>query len=695
MKPRILFLAPHLSTGGMPQFLLKRIETLKHVYDIYVVEYRCVSDIYTVQRDKISNIVGVYFETLGKNKLQLLNIIQENKIDIVHLENEAEGFDYDLMNALYADDRSYRIVETCHNVSFNPKNKIYFPDAFAFCTQYHNQTFSEIDRYKEVIEYPIVKKTFDNNEKSRSQSILHLNKNKINVLNVGLWTEGKNQKEGLEIARKYPEIDFHFVGNQAENFKEYWQPLMNNLPSNVKIWGERSDIGVFMKACDIFMFNSTYECMPLVLKEAIGYGMIIYAHDLPQYCGAFDGYISNNIDLIFSDRFFGYSICDTTQFFKSIQISFYKEVMNLEIKPQPKSNYRFIQHFVDNPYFEIVGKSNSDFMVQFSDEKENIIYEKIIKCNSWVKLNRQYYTDYIVKVWENIYLVYDEKFSLKNKKVMISFDSSSLGDTLAWIPYCDVFQKKHDCELIVSTFKNFLFENQYPNITFVTPSTVVHNLYTKYNLGWFYDKNKEPVLPNTIPLQQTACNILGLDYVEIKPKLNFEPAFWKIEKYVTIAPNSTSGCKEWSKENWQEIVNFLHQQGYSVYNVSKEKNYELENVYILGDESLDTTMRFIYNSEFFIGLSSGLSWLAWALGKRVYMIANFTEGNHEFQDNCVRFTNEKVCHGCWNNPNFKFDKSDWNWCPINKNLPKMFECQKGISANYVINKMTLKEKIYI
>jgi hypothetical protein len=75
------------------------------------------------------------------------------------------------------------------------------------------------------------------------------------------------------------------------------------------------------------------------------------------------------------------------------------------------------------------------------------------------------------------------------------------------------------------------------------------------------------------------------------------------------------------------------------------------------------------------------------------MIANFTEENHEFQKDCIRLANTKVCHGCWNNPNFKFDKGDWNWCPINKNLPKMFECQKGITSQYLINKIVLEEKL--
>ena len=55
-KPmRILFLPSHLSTGGMPAFLLKRIEALllNPEVEIYVVEWQCVSPRFIVQRDKI------------------------------------------------------------------------------------------------------------------------------------------------------------------------------------------------------------------------------------------------------------------------------------------------------------------------------------------------------------------------------------------------------------------------------------------------------------------------------------------------------------------------------------------------------------------------------------------------------------------------------------------------------------------
>jgi autotransporter strand-loop-strand O-heptosyltransferase len=93
-----------------------------------------------------------------------------------------------------------------------------------------------------------------------------------------------------------------------------------------------------------------------------------------------------------------------------------------------------------------------------------------------------------------------------------------------------------------------------------------------------------------------------------------------------------------------------------------------------------------------VGLSSGLSWLAWSLNKQVYMIANFTKADHEFQSNCTRLTNEKVCNGCWNNKNFKFDKSSWGWCPIWEGYEKQFECQKSIEVHDMVIKIAINKK---
>jgi autotransporter strand-loop-strand O-heptosyltransferase len=273
------------------------------------------------------------------------------------------------------------------------------------------------------------------------------------------------------------------------------------------------------------------------------------------------------------------------------------------------------------------------------------------------------------------------------KRVFINFDSKSLGDTVSWIPYVLEFKKAHNCDVVVSTYWNHLFKEVYPELEFTQPGTVVHNIFGQYNLGWFWDISKEPELPNTIPLQKAATNILGLPYSEIKPKIHYKIGERPYsEKYITIATNSTAGCKFWTKEGWQELINYLNSLGYKVVNVSKENN-PFNNCERLDDTSIENTMNVIHHSEFFIGLSSGLSWLSWAIGKHVVMISNFTEANHEFTTNCTRITNPNVCNSCWNNPNFKFDKGDWYWCPVHKGTSRQFECHTSITSEMVINKI--------
>ena len=36
---KLLYVAPHLSTGGLPQYLCKKIELLKNDFEIYLVEW--------------------------------------------------------------------------------------------------------------------------------------------------------------------------------------------------------------------------------------------------------------------------------------------------------------------------------------------------------------------------------------------------------------------------------------------------------------------------------------------------------------------------------------------------------------------------------------------------------------------------------------------------------------------------------
>ena len=697
MNKKVLFLAPHLSTGGMPEFLLKRIKALSG-FQIYVVEWANYSDEYVVQKNQIKKLVSNFY-TLGEDKTELIDIIKNNNIDIVHIDEMAEclgdGSD-EVLPLLYANDRTWKIIETCHNISFNAdQEKRYHPDAYAFCTPYHLETFGNMPSHKDVIEFPIDPVIYDWQSKLNAKYDLEIDPSKKHVVNIGLWTRGKNQGEGLALAKKFPDVHFHFVGNQAVNFKDYWEPFMKDLPENVTVWGERSDTDKFLLAADVFMFNSTWECNPLVLREAISYGLPILARNLPQYKDMFTKYVEdlhpmkmkNQLQSLLLSKEARYQPpSDNTSFeWGKRHKKFYNHVLeNVELMENNfVDDVQVIQHFVGRPYLELKGGSKSKYKLYMYDGPR-LMYNSTIGVNSWVMLDREYYTEWhTLLIKEDGTGVYDEKLNLYGKRVYIAFDSASLGDNIAWMPYVLEFQKMHGCKVIVSTFKNFLFEDVYPELEFVNPGEEVPNTYAMYKLGWFYNTNKEPVLPNTIPLQQAATNILGLPYEEIVPRIKSD---WgnKMEEgqaYVTIATNSTAGCKFWTREGWQEVINFLNEKGYKVINTSIEDN-PFDNCEKISDTSIGYTIDCIRQSELFIGLSSGLSWLAWALRKEVVMISNFTEDNHEFS--CHRITDTSLCHGCWNNPNHKFDRGDWDWCPEHKNTPRHFECHRGIPASRVI-----------
>jgi glycosyltransferase involved in cell wall biosynthesis len=299
---KILFIAPHLSTGGMPQYLLKKIQAIKDQYDIHLVEYACVSGDYIVQREQLRWVLGDKFHTLEENKFALLEIIDIIQPDVIHLEDTPESFmDNKLAVELYGDiNRNYFIVESTHSSLTNPANLLFHPDKFILPSKWIQQKFSEqlSQIPNDIWEYPIENYYKD---QKLAQDFLKLNSKQKHVLMVGLFTSGKNQGEIFKIAKQLPEVQFHFVGNQAPNFADYWEPLMKNKPDNCVVWGERDDVHNFYQACDVFYFSSKFELMPLSIKEALSYGLPCLFRRLETYIDSYDNnslvhYIDDNLD---------------------------------------------------------------------------------------------------------------------------------------------------------------------------------------------------------------------------------------------------------------------------------------------------------------------------------------------------------------------------------------------------------------
>lgn len=289
---KIIFIAPHLSTGGLPQYLYKKIETLKDKLEVFCIEYENITGgVLVVQRNRIERILdGNHFLTLGENKKEeLIYLINKINPDFIHLEEIPEYFlPNEISDLIYKKERNYKIFETSHDSSFDPDNrKFYFPDAFFFVSNWQIEQYKNIDVPKFLAEYPIEFK--ERPDRTETLIKLGLDPNKKHILNVGLFTPRKNQAEIFELAKFFDNtVEFHFLGNQADNFKFYWDPLLKNKPQNCRIWGERNDTDIFYSCMDLFLFTSRgkdgdKETMPLVLREAIGWNIPILLYNLDVY----------------------------------------------------------------------------------------------------------------------------------------------------------------------------------------------------------------------------------------------------------------------------------------------------------------------------------------------------------------------------------------------------------------------------
>lgn len=307
-KKKLLFIAPHLSTGGMPQYLYKQIEVLKNDFEIWCVEWDNVTGgKLVVQRNRIFELLGKNLITLDEDRHHLFKIIEEFKPNVIHLQEIPEMFvPYEVACKLYNRDRDYVIVETSHDSSYNVSNKVHFPDKFMMVSQYQVNAYKSLNIPCELVEYPI---EYKEKTKSREDLLreLDLDLNKKHVITVGLFTPRKNQAEVIEYAKllkDYP-IQFHFIGNQADNFKHYWEPLMKDFPSNCKWWGERNDVDTFYQIADLFLFTSRgysgdKETMPLVIREAISWKAPSLIYNLDVYLNYFDAY--DNIKYLVSNQ---------------------------------------------------------------------------------------------------------------------------------------------------------------------------------------------------------------------------------------------------------------------------------------------------------------------------------------------------------------------------------------------------------
>jgi autotransporter strand-loop-strand O-heptosyltransferase len=342
------------------------------------------------------------------------------------------------------------------------------------------------------------------------------------------------------------------------------------------------------------------------------------------------------------------------------------------------------------------------------DDTGNALFETSI-AEGYVASTKKYFVRFEVLVWSKVALARNSGaapllhhvFDATGKNILVQLPVGTLGDTIAWMPYVAEFQRRHRCRLTCAMSDKLipLFVDAYREIEFVTHEQVKPDrYYATYNLGLFFDDEDRVHQPcdfRLVGLHRTAGYILGLDPREEPPHIKLKDDSRPIdEPYVCIAVQSSTQCKYWNNpEGWHNVIAFCKAAGYRVVCIDQKRVHGTGMTWNhiphgvddeTGDRPIVERARWLKHAAFFVGLSSGLSWLAWAMRVPVVMISGFSHPDNEFHTP-YRVINYHVCNSCWNDVRVRFDHHDFMWCPKHHGTSRQFECTRLLESKQVID----------
>lgn len=331
-------------------------------------------------------------------------------------------------------------------------------------------------------------------------------------------------------------------------------------------------------------------------------------------------------------------------------------------------------------------------------EADTIVFDQTLQQGSFVQSAKRYFVPYEIKIWKDDQEVFTHLYEAKDREILISMQLGGLGDQLAWMGHAAAFAQKHGCRLTccVRTDLCALFAPVYPEISFISEIPQEPSFYAQYKVLVFFDdaqRNHQPNDYRQVGLAHMGAYILGLSATERRPEVSIAEGGRPIEeRYVCVGTQASGLCKYWNNpEGWYQLVRWLKAQGYRVICIDQKRlgGTQLDWRAIphgvedqTGDRPLEERARWLKHADFFVGISSGLSWLAWAAGTPVVMISGFTEPYNEFFTP-YRVINRHVCNSCANDVRVRLEPDDAYFCPHHKGTDRAFECGRSISVAQV------------
>ena len=339
--------------------------------------------------------------------------------------------------------------------------------------------------------------------------------------------------------------------------------------------------------------------------------------------------------------------------------------------------------------------------VRISDLRDDATLADVAMSSGVVRSPAKYFVPYGITIWLNDVVVFEHRYDARDQDVLVQFPLAALGDVLGWLPYALRFAEAHGCRLacVVTPAVAALFGEAYPGVDFVAQDKVERRkYYATYNVGLFFDdveRTRQPRDFREVGLHRTAAHILGVDDTEARAQTALPDVSRPISaRYVCIAVQSTAQCKYWNRpDGWNAVVAGLSKRGMQVVCIDQKARHGHGDFWqsipegaidATGDLPLTERARWLTHASAFIGLSSGLSWLAWTMGTPTVLISGFTLPHNEFATP-YRVSARDVCTGCWHDPALRYDHNDFHWCPWHRGTPRAFECTREIRPEDVLD----------
>ncbi len=329
--------------------------------------------------------------------------------------------------------------------------------------------------------------------------------------------------------------------------------------------------------------------------------------------------------------------------------------------------------------------------VRLSDyDSEMVFFDETVQATVLISLEK-YYIHWHIEVWRDGEKCFEHIFDPHGQRIYLVNTSSAIGDSLAFMPYIGAVREYYDGEVYYYTPQHMqeLIQRFYPEVhqsEGILPDTYATFLFgAGINAPMFM-----PCEGRLVRMDRIGQIILNLPEPAPLPPWPARPR-QIAEPYVCVGVQASSLTKCWLyPHGWEQVTAALRAAGYRVLCIDKERRtatgpYVAEcppgAEDLTGDRPLTERAELLAHAAFFIGLPSGLSWLAHSVGCPVIMVGGFSYPWHEFTG-AYRVYNRLACFGCLNDVS---ENAYTHSCPRwSQDSPHFLECGRSITPPMVI-----------